>query len=185
MPSCTNATGATAGAESVGPRATLNALARARPRPRLETGILISSLLSLSLLLGGCGSEEDGGSNTTGTEIAAKETQWQALNIVNYTLAYRVECVCPTKRVTVEVDNGVLTRHTFDSGDPGFDNQRDDYLFTVTDLFRETREANQNAHYVRVAYSPEYGFPIELRVDKDDNGIDDVQTIQVTRFERR
>ncbi len=145
------------------------------------------SLFTIALLLGGlglagCSDEESGGSNTTPAEITAKEAQWNGLGIVDYSLSYRVECLCPTKRVRIEVSNGSIVRSEFDSGDPGTDDSRDDYLHTIPDLFRIVRNAERDAHFLHVKYSDTHGYPYEIRVDQNDNNIDDVETIEVNTF---
>lgn len=143
----------------------------------------------LLLALSACG-EVDGGSNTTAAEIREQEAIWSAAVVDDYDMEYKVRCLCPTKDRFVMVREGRIERvdykaivtssHDYDP----FDYYHEDYVYTVERLFDIVRDAHQFAYAVNVTWDETLGFPAELRIDWNHNGLDDEYQILVTSFVR-
>jgi hypothetical protein len=74
------------------------------------------------------------------------------------------------------------TGHVNATGHYYGDYYHEDYVYTVDRLFDIVKDAHSYAHAVNVTWHPSLGFPTELRIDWNYNGIDDEYQILIIDF---
>lgn len=139
-------------------------------------------LLVLSLLITAC---------FANSEFDQNLRKWKAANNAHYRYQLAIGCFCPffeDMPLTIEVENGELVSMTRADGTPlGPADLNYQYFedYSTMDRIFTALEANLNgeADEVTVSYDPQYGFPVDIAIDRIKLAVDDEMSLQVTNFE--
>ena len=139
-------------------------------------------LLVLSLLVTAC---------FANSEFDQNLRKWKDANIAHYRYQLTIGCFCPffeDMPLTIEVENGELVSMTRADGAPlGPADLNYQYFegYSTMDRIFTALEASLNgeADEVIVSYDPQYGFPVDIAIDRIKLAVDDEMSLQVTNFE--
>jgi hypothetical protein len=113
------------------------------------------------------------------SDLEHATSQWHAAAVTDYVFVYQVSCFCDARRVRAVVHGGRIASATFDDGSSAAGTAQ-----TVDDWFGYVRDtiARSPAKF-SVTYDDKYGYPKQVRLDVDENSIDDELTLTVSCFQ--
>lgn len=139
---------------------------------------LAIAAVALAGIVPGLGSCQGGGDPAALAELEDAQARWAQAGLDDYRLQLRFLCFCAedvTAPVIVTVEDGVVTSVEWaepqhPEGEPSPERP------TVDGLFEIARSAIGSSDGVRIAYDPQYGYPLSVSIDPDEEINDDEGT---------
>ncbi|MEZ5102551.1 MAG: DUF6174 domain-containing protein [Thermoleophilia bacterium] len=131
--------------------------------------------VALAGIVSGLGSCQGGPDPAALAELEDAQARWEQADLHDYRLQLRFLCFCPEEIVApviVTVEDDVVTAVEWaepehPEGDPPQERP------TVDGLFEIAGNAIRSADGVGVTYDPQYGYPLSLSIDPDEDVNDD------------
>jgi hypothetical protein len=116
-------------------------------------------------------------------EFQSARALWQSHAVANYDYTLRRECFCPmevTQPMRVQVRGGAVTSATSVATGAAIDVQ---HVKTVDQIFSEIEGTLSNGKVLGASYDATFGFPVEARLDRIVNAIDDEGNYFISDFQ--